>query len=537
MRVSDLLDPAVEWDEADLPLGSQEPTHRLVPPADGSHGHDAIAFAEWVGVDLLHFQAQGLIDDLGYVNVTLADGQVVERWAAQDTEEIISRRNGKTVRIVVLILFALFVLGEDKILYTAHRDDTAKDVFDQVVKIIKRVPQLWAEVVDSGPRYTNGQRSVELKSGAIVYFRTRGTDAGRGQGYKRLIFDEDQNLTEDEVAALLPLVSGEPNAQLNYAGSAGGRAAKVQAKTRRSFEKKERGLCYRGWHADADAEFDDLDLVARVNPRLGRGLSYPFVAKEHAKFSRAHFGRERCGAATYPRGEGEGWVIPQDAWTAATDPKSTIAKGSPLVFALEADPQLERGTIGVAGFRADDAVHIEVTDSAPGILWMVDRAKDLQTRHNGVIVVDPKGPLGYLVAPLREAGVRVTTLEPVDLRDGAVWLYTSATPKPDPKDPAAVAPPPSVRHRGPTRLTQSLAAAETRPFLDRWTWRRVVAMDVDQGPLLSVTWAGWILVKRSRQTPPAAPVKASRGAAAKGRPGRRKAPARGARGDVMTTGF
>lgn len=535
MRVSDLLAADAEWEEQDLPRGVQEPTHRLVPECLKSHGHAAIEFAEQIGITLYPFQAQGLIDDLGYVHITDADGKLVERWAAQETEEILSRRNGKTVRFVVLILFALFILGEEKILYTAHRDETAKDVFDEIVKVLERNPWMWSQIVDSGPRLANGQRSIALKSGAVVFFRTRTTDSGRGQGYNRLIFDEDQNLTEDQVAALMPLVTGAPNAQLNYAGSAGGRAAIVQAKLRSSFEKKERGLCYRGWHAEADDDFDDLDLVARLNPRLGRGLSYAFIAKELARLSRAQFGRERCGAATYPRGEGEGWVIPKEAWHTATDPTSKTKDGSPLAFVLESDPQLQRGTIAVAGLRVDGAVHIEVTDNAPGVLWMIDRTKHLQDTHGGAVGVDPKGPLGYLIDPLREAGVTVTEFDAVDLRDAATWFYTELNPRPDPKDPDAGTPEPGIRHRGASRMTQSLAAAETRKFLDQWTLRRQVALEVDQGPIVGPMLAGWLLVKKQRQTPPPAPRKVS----AKGEPprrGYRKAPRRRAE-DLTTAGF
>ena len=535
MRVSELLAPDADYEEKDLPVGNQEPTHRLVPECFDSHGHAAIEFGRYCGYELHPFQAQGLIDDLGYIMITGPDGREVERWAAAETEEILSRRNGKTIRFVVLILFALFILGEKKILYTAHRDDTAKDVFDEFVKALERTPALWAEVVDSGPRYTNGQRSVELKTGQIVYFRTRGTDAGRGQGYNRLIFDEDQNLSEDEMAAMMPLASGAENAQINFAGSAGGRAATVQAKIRRSYEKKERGLCYRGWHATVDDDFDDLDLVARLNPRLGHGLSYIFIAKELARMSRAQFGRERCGAPTYPRGEGEQWVIPREAWTTATDTTSTTTPSSPLAFVLEAGPSLERGSICVAGFRADGAVHIEVTDNAPGVMWMVDRAKELQTKHGGLVGVDPKGPLGYLIERLTAAGVNVHPFEALDLRDAATWMYTELTPRPDPKDPDAPTPAPGIRHRGPARLTQALAAAETRRFLDRWTFRREVATEVDQGPLMGSMLAGWLLVKKARQTPPPAPRKVS----AKGdapRRGYRKAPRRRAE-DLTTAGF
>lgn len=531
-KLSALADPTFEWSESDLPLGDQEPTHRLVPPADGSHGHDAIEFASYCGIELMPFQAQGLIDDLGWVWVEQPDGTRVERWAAQETEEIVSRRNGKTVRLVVLILFALFVLGEQKILYTAHRDDTAKDVFDEVVKVLKRVPRLWAEVVDSGPRYTNGQRSIQLKSGAIVYFRTRGTDAGRGQGYDRLIFDEDQNLSDEEHSALLPLATGAPNAQVNHAGSAGGKESVIQSRTWEQYKKGSRGLCYRGWHLDADDEFDNVHRIARVNPRFGRGLSTAFIVKEHAKFSRARFGRERCGVATWPRAEGESWVIPQPAVLRATDEKSTIAKGAPLAFVLEAMPDLARGSICVAGRRPDGAMHLEPVANQPDVLWIPDRAKRLHGRHSGSMWLDPKGPLGYLVDPLREAGVPVSLFDAADLKDAATWLYTGMNPQPVAPDDEP--PEPTIYHRGAPRLLQAFASAETRKLLDRWTLRRSVSQEVDQSPLVGSMLAGWAVVKTERRgrTPLPRKVSGSSGSAYRPQPtGRRRSP------DIRTAGF
>ena len=146
--------------------------------------------------------------------------------------------------------------------------------------------------------------------------------------------------------------------------------------------------------------------------------------------SRARFGRERCGVATWPRAEGESWVIPQPAVLRATDEKSTIAKGAPLAFVLEAMPDLARGSICVAGRRPDGAMHLEPVANQPDVLWIPDRAKRLQERHSGSMWLDPKGPLGYLVDPLREAGVPVSLFDAADLKDAATWLYTGMNPQP-----------------------------------------------------------------------------------------------------------
>jgi len=512
MRLSALLAPDARYDERDLPVGIQTPTHRLVPDSAFSHGPDAIVLAEYCGYDLYEFQREGLVDKLG-ANVTeRRDGVLVERWAAGETCDILSRRNGKSVELEILILAGLFLLGEKKIMYTAHRDDTALDVFNNVVAAIQRTPKLWAELVDTGPRRANGQRAIQLKNGAVCYFRTRTKDSARGQGYNRLIIDESQELDEEELAALMPLVTGAENAQLNYAGSAGGLRATIQAKLWRSFQSNERGLAYRGWHADPEADFDDLDLIARVNPRLGRGLSYEFIAKEFKRMSRQAFGRERCGAATYPREEGSDWVVPEQAWLRAVDPTSKIRPGETPRFVLEADSQLAAGSISVAGRRTDGAVHIELVDHDPGVAWMVDRAKALQETHNAEVWLDPKGPLGFMQGDLAEAGVAVKLFDAEDVKNAWTWFYTNLNPKPDPLHPEKGAPEPGVRHRGGRLLTAALAGAELRRLLDRYALRRTVSTEVNQGPIVSTHLAAYAVVKseRTAKAPPPPPGKAPR---------------------------
>lgn len=500
--LGDLLRSDAEYAERDLPLGCMGPTHRLVPAAPFTHGHDAVELADIAGYDLMEFQRDGLVDKLGAHLVERRDGTRVERWTAQETADVIARRNGKSLEIEILILVGLFVLGERQIMYTAHKDDTAGDVFDNVRAAIERTPALRAEMARNGFRVTNGQRQIRLRNGATAYFRTRTNEAARGRGFNRLILDEAQHLTEAEMAAVMPVVTGAENAQINYAASAGGLHSTVLGKVWRSFEAGERGLCYRGWHADTEADFDSLALVARMNPRLGRGLSYEFVAKEFHRMTRADFGRERCGAATYPRQEGAGWVIPEAAWASTVDVKSAIADDQKPRFVLEADPELSAGTVGVAGRRADAAMHLEVLAHDPGVWWMVARAKQLQDEHGGEVWLDGKGPLEFMLGDLREAGVKAHLLDASDLRDAWAWLYTAANPKPDPADPGAGTPTPTVRQRGEQLMTQALAAAEVRKLLNRWSLKRVVSGDVNQGPIIAPMLAGYAVVKSERRKPP-----------------------------------
>lgn len=527
----ELLDSSREIDLHDLPLGSQDPTHLLVAPGEFTHGEDALELAKMAGYDLLPFQAQGIIDKLGFNVIERRDGRLVERWAATETCDVVSRRNGKSVEIEVLILVGLFLLGETQIMYTAHRDDTAKAVFERVVAAIKRTPELWNELVDSGPRYGNGQREIRLKTGAVCYFRTRTFDTARGEGFNRLILDEAQNLTLAHMAAIMPVISGEPNSQLNYAGSAGGLHSEVLAKVWRSYERHERSLTYRGWHASEADNPEDVAVVARVNPRLGYGLEYERIAKEHGRMTALDFGRERLGRATYPREGGKAWVIPSEAWNTAEDKDSQPT--GPLCIVPEADPELEAGSIGVAGRRDDGAMHVEVIDHEPGVIWMRDRLASLAAEHAAQIWVDPKGPVGFLIEQLRDDGVKVREFDAGDVTASFSWFHRAAHPRPAPgAAPTDPDPTPGVFHTGGRRLTQALATAQVRKVLDRLAWQRWG--ETNQGPLVAVTLAARAVVRGERRqapAPPGRPVKASTSetTSASGRPRRYRTPPGGSR--------
>ncbi|MEJ7795540.1 MAG: LAGLIDADG family homing endonuclease [Nocardioides sp.] len=76
--------------ETDQLLGSQTPTHRLVPPSDLSEVAQAVEIAEGVGLELDPWQVDFLHDALGVR--TLAGRR---RWSAYEVALELSRQNGK----------------------------------------------------------------------------------------------------------------------------------------------------------------------------------------------------------------------------------------------------------------------------------------------------------------------------------------------------------------------------------------------------------------------------------------------------------
>src|SRR6185312_10924040 len=64
------------------------------------------------------------------------------QWAANEVCLIVPRQNGKSYVLAARILAALFLTGEELITYTAHRVDTALEVFNLVDRLARTHPDL-----------------------------------------------------------------------------------------------------------------------------------------------------------------------------------------------------------------------------------------------------------------------------------------------------------------------------------------------------------------------------------------------------------
>jgi hypothetical protein len=96
--------------------------------------------------DAVH--AVGVVDGARHLVVAAANEYGERMWTHRDVLIECTRQQGKTLIVVLLILFHLFVVpcfGRArplKIVYTAQRWSTAKDVFERTVRVINRVPYL-----------------------------------------------------------------------------------------------------------------------------------------------------------------------------------------------------------------------------------------------------------------------------------------------------------------------------------------------------------------------------------------------------------
>lgn len=488
-------------------LGSQEPTHRLEVDYKFSHGPDVIDLASLVGLELDPWQQQLLIDGLGVVDRDDGEGNLREKWAAYQVFCELSRQNGKSIVLEARVLAGLFLFREELIVYSAHETETAKKAFERIQRLIKRNTELHAEVFKDGRsdgfRRTNGQLSITLWTGQTAIFRTRTAGGGRGLDGDCVILDEAQELNDDHIAALMPLVSARPNGQLWYAGSSGTKKSVVQGRMIRRAERRSERLVSHRWAGDDDIDPSDPRVWARLNPAVGRRMDIESIQSEYEDFSPEKFAHERLGQGDYPRAEGEDWVIPRLRFERAKDEKSKAI--DPVMFSVAVKWDRSRASIGVAGLRDDGRIHLEVLSNALGTHWTVSDLKWLTNNvENLGVVIDPHSPANTLVAPLQDAGLTVHLLNTADVTEAFGDMYDGLM-GPDTLGPGEL--PPWV-HVGGTVLTSSMAEAQVRQAGGSTTWRLHTSADVS--PVVAVCNAarGLKVHLRPPKTPPS-PVSAA----------------------------
>jgi hypothetical protein len=497
-------------------LGSQTPTHRLAPDHHYSRGDEVIELAEMAGLVLDPYQRDFLIDGCACVEVEsqleLDAGATVERWAAFEVGIELSRQNGKSVAFEARCLAGLYLFREELIVYTAHKGETAMAAFERMEQLIRSDPELLAEVRPNGFRRANGKEAILLRptpecpKGQTLKFRTRTAGGGRGLAGDCVILDEAQDLRDDHLAALFPVLSARPNPQLWYGGSAGEMHSTVQGRLVRRCAAGDARLVYYRWALPEDADPNSEASWARVNPAVGRRMTLDFIASEQRAMSIEKFSRERLGQGTYPRAEGEDWTIPRTRIEAAIDEDSKPF--GPVVFSIEVARDRAHSSISLAGRRRDGQVHYETVANEAGSLWVVDELVRLLGAHANLgVIIDPGSPANTLLGPLKDAGIfeapkdpgpgkavprtkipkhQLRLLSSQDLTQAFGDFYDAHMAVA--RDDAGVeVPSPTYHFTGGTALISAFAEATVRNLIGSTTWSRVAGADVT--PALSATWA------------------------------------------------
>lgn len=181
-------------------IGTQTPTYMVAPLWHTTAADDAIDLAEICGLNMLPWQQLVLRNALGE--------RTGGKWSAFEVGLVLPRQNGKNVIVLARELAGLFLFGEEQQVHTAHKFKTARSAHRELVKAIRKVPDLH-DLVQSMPTSTDNT-AVVLKDGRRCDFLARQNGGGRGLSGDLVILDEAFQISTELVSDLLPTLSARP---------------------------------------------------------------------------------------------------------------------------------------------------------------------------------------------------------------------------------------------------------------------------------------------------------------------------------------
>ncbi len=304
-------------------IGSQTPRIKVEPARVQTDGRDAAILTAAYGNSLDPWQ-QGVVDcwlgrdESGSYSVTSAG-------------LALPRQNGKNVCLEAREFFGMVVNGE-KILHTAHMVRTAKKSFNRLARMFQdpKHPEVVALV--KAVRRTNGEEAIELKNGGVIEFSARSRQAARGfDGISLIIYDEAQELTDDQVEAIMSTLAASATGtrQIIYAGTPPYPGCPGTVFRRRRTVCLQSPGEHDAWHEwsvegdDADSiNVEDTKLWYQTNPALGIHLTEEFTAEELRTMTRDGFARERLGWWSPVIQTETDYVLNLDAWAKCVSEKT-----------------------------------------------------------------------------------------------------------------------------------------------------------------------------------------------------------------------
>lgn len=398
-------------------IGSQEPRISVEPSRSETDGADAALLMDAYGYRLDDWQ-RAVLDcwlgrEGGKRNVTSAG-------------LALPRQNGKNVCLEAREFYGLVVDGE-KILHTAHQVRTSKKSFRRLAAMFtdKRHPEV-TDIVKQ-IRYTNGEECIELDNGGMIEFSARSRQAARGfDGISLVVYDEAQELTDDQVEAIMATLSASATGtrQIIYTGTPPYPGCPGDVFRRRRticIDDAGKHDSWHEWSVAADSidqiNVEDKNLWYMTNPALGIRLDEEFTEEELRSESKDGFARERLGWWSPIATHEYDYAIDQSKWEAckSEEPKPEGKTAYGIKFSLDGS------TVALCGAVIPDEGParislIELKQTGHGIGWLADWLNQ-RYKKASCVVIDGRNGVDVLIERISDT-----------------WKYKGSVIRPSVKD-------------------------------------------------------------------------------------------------------
>lgn len=494
------------------------PLSELTP--ETSLGFEVIEFAEdFLGIELrpwqkwLFIHALELDPETGYTDYRFR--QVVV---------LVGRQNGKTLIMIVLGLWRLFVDGAAEILSTAQNlavaEKTLKDAF-KIARANDVLAKYLPYRVERGNwvpfmRTANGSNQIELATvppgledvldvaGAMpAWFVVATNGGGRSFSADVALLDEvREHHNEDVWDAVAPTTAERPRNQIWCFSNAGDKKSVVLRRLRNvglqalnSGNTAEERLGLFEWSAEPGRSIFDPEGWAEANPSLGYGnrterdmlaLAKQAVDPEDKEASENGFKTEYMCQWVAQLEQGK---VTKELWAALADPVVDFAPDTKVHVAVDVGIEGGATHVAVAFQRTDGKWHVEIVASRSGFRWVVEWLNARRaTWFVGEVGIQSSGnaPASALAPLLEAAGFEVAEWRGADWTGSVMGYYTALQeslithPGRDPLHPEE-----------PTLLEVSATGVKDRKFGDVFVWDREKSTG-DAAPFIATNIAWWM---------------------------------------------
>ena len=389
-------------------IGQQTPTYGVTLPYRKSYGNEAVALYESSKRKARPWQAALLKDIMAVTTGGL--------WKHTKWGLAVPRQNGKNEVIVMRELWGL--QHGEHIIHTAHRTDTAHKAWE---RLLDRVILAGLDIVSQYK--ARGKEHIEVDGGGKIEFRTRTSSGGLGESFDLLVYDEAQELQDDQDAALKYTIAASSNPQTIYLGTppttnSAGVVFKNLRDQIRAGKTVDTG--WAEWSVDVQVDPWDKENWYKTNPSLGEGLSERTIMGEISADA-LDFNIQRLGYwVTYNIRS----AFTQAEWEKLKCETPPELKGRAFI-GIKYNKQADSVALSIAVKTTDGRTFVETVDRRPtreGNAWIVDFCRKI-AGHAKRIVVDGSSGQQLLADELHDAKVQKPYLPTVRdvIAANALW--------------------------------------------------------------------------------------------------------------------